>query len=174
MAVAVFRPTQFSFASCISACSGSAALDVGRHSIVDMYAKCGNIEDSICAFHGFNDPTIVPYNTMLSGLAQHGRAGQTIQIFKELEKTETDPNKKKFICLLTACSHVGLLEESMFIFDVMCDHYKIEPESKHYFCLVDVLRRAGNLDYAYKIIAGCLFNVGVSIWRTLLSAFWTS
>ncbi|XP_068644804.1 pentatricopeptide repeat-containing protein At1g06580-like [Aristolochia californica] len=192
MAVAGFGPTQFSFASCISACSGSIALDVGRqfHSlmikagfgadvyvgslVVDMYAKCGNIEDSICAFHGLNNPTIVAYNTMLSGLAQHGRAGQAIQIFKELEKMETTPNKTTFLCLVTACSHVGLLEESKFFFDVRYDHYKIEPESKHYFCLVDVLQRAGNLDCAYKIITGCLYNVGVTVWRTLLSAFWTS
>ncbi|XP_068662985.1 pentatricopeptide repeat-containing protein At2g33680-like [Aristolochia californica] len=158
MAVAGFGPTQFSFASCISACSGSVALDVGRQfhslmikagfggdvyvgsSVVDMYATCGNIEDSICAFHGFNNPTIVTYNTMLSGLAQHGRAGQAIQIFKELEKTETAPNKTTFIYFLTACSHVGLLQESMFFFDVMCDHDKIEPESEHYLFLVDVLR----------------------------------
>ncbi|XP_068643829.1 pentatricopeptide repeat-containing protein At4g13650-like [Aristolochia californica] len=190
MAVAGFGPTQFSFASCISACSGLAALDVGRQfhslmikagfggevyvgsSVVDMYAKCGNIEDSICAFHDLNNPNIVAYNTMISGLAQHGRAEKAILIFKELEKTETAPNKTTFICLLTACSHVGLLEESMFFFDMMCDNYKIEPESEHYCCLVDVLGRAGKLDDAYKIISGCLYNVGVSVWRTLLSACW--
>ncbi|XP_068662899.1 putative pentatricopeptide repeat-containing protein At3g23330 [Aristolochia californica] len=190
MAVAGFGPTQFSFASCISACSSLAALDVGRQfhsliikagfggdvyvgsSVVDMYTKCGNIEDSNCAFHDLNHPNIVAYNTMRSGLAQHGRANKAIQIFKEFGNTETTPNKTTFICLLTACSHVGLLEESMFFFDMMYYNYKIEPEFEHYYCSVDVLGRAGKLDDAYKIISGCLYNVGVSVWRTFLSACW--
>ncbi|KAG9456137.1 hypothetical protein H6P81_000645 [Aristolochia fimbriata] len=190
MMVAGFGLTQFSFASCISACSGIAALDVGRQfhsltikagfdgdvyvgsSVVDMYAKCGNIGDSFQAFHDLRNPNVVAYNTMISGLAQHGRADEAIQIFKELEKMGLAPNKTTFIGLLTACSHVGLLEESMFFFEMMCSYYKIEPESEHYCCLVDVLGRAGKLDEAYQIISGSLYYVGVSVWRTLLSACW--
>ncbi|XP_068641924.1 putative pentatricopeptide repeat-containing protein At3g23330 [Aristolochia californica] len=116
-----------------------------RSSVVDMYAK---------------------------GLTQHGKADNAIQILNELAKTETDPNKTTFIYLLTACSHVGLLEESMFFFDMLCDNYKMEPESEPYCCLIDVLGRAGKLYDAYKFIAGCLYNVGVLVWRTLLSACW--
>ncbi|XP_068666531.1 putative pentatricopeptide repeat-containing protein At3g23330 [Aristolochia californica] len=126
MVVARFGPTQFRFTSCISACFGLAALDVGRqfHSLM---IKAGFVGDV------YVGSSVV--DMYAKGLALHGRADNTIQIFNELAKTETNPNQTTFICLLTTW-------------------------------------RAGKLYDAYKFIAGCLYNVGVSVWRTLLSACW--
>ncbi|XP_068643628.1 uncharacterized protein [Aristolochia californica] len=136
MAVAEFGPTQFFFASCISTCFGLAALDVGRqfHSLM---IKAGFVGDV------YVGSSVV--DMYAKGLTQHGRADNAIQIFNELAKTKTDPNKTTFIYLFTACSHVGLLEESMFFFDMLCNNYKMEPESEPYCCLVDVLGRVGKL-----------------------------
>ncbi|XP_068636071.1 pentatricopeptide repeat-containing protein At5g04780, mitochondrial-like [Aristolochia californica] len=163
MAVAGFGPTQFFFASCISACFGLAALDVGRQ-FHYLMIKAGFVEDV------YVGSSVV--DMYAKGMAQHGRADNAIQIVNELAKTKTDPNQTTFICLLIACSHEGLLEESMFLFNMFCDNYKMEPESEPYCCLVDVLGRARKLCDAYKFIAGCLYNVGVSVWRTLVSACW--
>ncbi|KAF8410646.1 hypothetical protein HHK36_003178 [Tetracentron sinense] len=175
----------FSLPSCIAACSGLAAMDVGRQfhsnvikygfdsdvyvgsSVVDMYAKCGNMEDSVKAFNEQQDPNEVTFNALISGFAQHGKAREAIATFKEMENVNKIPNKITFLAVLSACSHVGLIEESVFFFNLMHQKYGIEQESEHYSCLVDVFGRAGRLEEAHQIIPN---NVGVSAWRTLLSA----
>ncbi|XP_068653853.1 putative pentatricopeptide repeat-containing protein At3g23330 [Aristolochia californica] len=92
MAVAGFGPTQFFFASCISACFGLAALDVGRqfHSLIIKAGFFGDI---------YVGSSVV--DMYAKGLAQHGRADNAIQIFNELAKTKTDSNKTTFICCAT-------------------------------------------------------------------------
>ncbi|RVW85700.1 Pentatricopeptide repeat-containing protein, chloroplastic [Vitis vinifera] len=84
-----------------------------------------------------------------------------------MEKMSLVPNQISFLAALSACSHAGLVEESLFFFDLMHKKYNIKPESEHYSCLVDVLGRAGRLEEAYQIIQ----NDGKEqAWRTLLSA----
>eukprot|EP00268_Persea_americana_P022639 TRINITY_DN22515_c0_g1_i1.p1 TRINITY_DN22515_c0_g1~~TRINITY_DN22515_c0_g1_i1.p1 ORF type:complete len:778 (-),score=144.04 TRINITY_DN22515_c0_g1_i1:530-2863(-) len=188
MLIAGFGLNQFSFSSCLAACSGLEAIDAGRlfhsliiksgfskevyvgSSVINMYAKCGNIEDSGKAFHELQNPNIVTFNALISGFAQHGKAHEAIQAFEELENMNITPNNITFLAVLLACSHVGLLEESMFFFDSMRQNYGIEPELEHYCCLVDVFGRAGRLEEAYRIIAGTGTDLGSSVWRTLLSS----
>ncbi|XP_077219327.1 pentatricopeptide repeat-containing protein At4g13650-like [Tasmannia lanceolata] len=188
MVVSGFHPSEFTFPSCLVACSGLADMDMGRQfhcsiiktgfardvyvgsSVMDMYAKSGNMEDSIKAFEELWVPNIVTFNSLISGFAQHGRADEAIQTFKELGMMDIIPNKMTFIAVLSACGHRGLVDESIFFFDLMCHKYGIEPESEHYCCLVDVFGRAGRLEDAYEIITGIQSDPGVTVWRALLSA----
>ncbi|XP_057949211.1 pentatricopeptide repeat-containing protein At2g33680-like [Malania oleifera] len=177
--------TNFSLPSCIAACSGLAAIDAGKQfhsfvikfglnkdiyvgsSIIDMYAKCGNLGESKKAFDEQEEPNEVTLNALISGFAQHGKAPEAIEVFKEMEKKSLVPNEITFLAVLSACSHVGLLEESLWFFNLMHRKYNFKPGSQHYSCLVDVFGRAGRLEEAYQIIQ----NVkSVSAWRTLLSA----
>lgn len=177
--------TSFSLPLCIAACSELAAIDVGKQfhssviklgfdgdvyvgsSIIDMYAKCGFMEESQKAFDEQEDPNKATFNALISGFAHHGKALEAIELFKEMEKMSLVPNQISFLAALSACSHAGLVEESLFFFDLMHKKYNIKPESEHYSCLVDVLGRAGRLEEAYQIIQ----NDGKEqAWRTLLSA----
>ncbi|XP_043716357.1 pentatricopeptide repeat-containing protein At4g39530-like [Telopea speciosissima] len=175
----------FSLPLCITASSALAVMDLGKQfhssvikfgfdrdvyvgsSIIDMYAKCGNIEDSIKVFHELHDLNVVIFNALISGFAQHGRALEAIEVFKYMEKMNIIPNKITFLAVLSACSHVGLVEESILIFNLMCQSYGIEPEPEHYSCLVDAFGRAGRLEEASQLLQN---SIGVSAWRTLLSA----
>ncbi|XP_042484691.1 pentatricopeptide repeat-containing protein At4g39530-like [Macadamia integrifolia] len=175
----------FSLPLCIIASSALAFLDLGKQfhssiikfgfardvyvgsSVIDMYAKCGIIEDSVKVFHELRDPNVVIFNALISGFAQHGRALEAIEVFKDMEKMNIIPNKITFLAVLSACRHVGLVEESILIFNLMCQSYGIEPEPEHYSCLVDAFGRAGRLQEASQLLQN---SIGVSAWRTLLSA----
>ncbi|KAJ4958197.1 hypothetical protein NE237_025308 [Protea cynaroides] len=176
--------SRFSLPLCITASSALAVLDLGKQfhssvikfgfdrdfyvgsSVIDMYAKCGNIEDSIKVFHELRHLNVVIFNALISGFAQHGRALEAMEAFKDMEKMNIIPNKITFLAVLSACSHVGFVEESMLIFNLMCQSYGIEPEQEHYSCLIDTFGRAGRLEEASQLLQN---SIGVSAWRTLLS-----
>ncbi|KAK7252635.1 hypothetical protein RIF29_36722 [Crotalaria pallida] len=177
--------TSYSLPLCISACSQLSAIDVGKQlhifviklgynhdvyvgsSIIDMYAKCGNVEDSEKAFGEQPEPNEVIYNAVICGYAHHGKAQEAIEVFDKLEKNGLPPNHVTFLAVLSACSHVGYVEDTLYFFTLMVNKYNINPESEHYSCLVDAFGRAGRLEEAYQIVQK---DGSESAWRSLLSA----
>jgi pentatricopeptide repeat protein len=55
------------------------------------------------------------------------------------------PNDITFICLLSAYSHAGLVDEGMRYYASMTTNYMIIGKSEHYACLVNLLDCAGHL-----------------------------
>ncbi|BAT99878.1 hypothetical protein LR48_Vigan06g059600 [Vigna angularis] len=177
--------TVYSLPLCISACSQLSTIQVGkqlhvfsiksgynRHvyvasSIIDMYAKCGTMEESEKVFGEQVKPNEVIYNAVMCGYAHHGKAQEAIEVFNKLEKNGLTPNHVTFLAVLSACSHSGYLEDTLYFFTLMLNKYKIKPESEHYACLVDAFGRAGRLEEAYQIVQK---DGSESAWRTLLSA----
>ena len=177
--------TSYSLPLCISACSQLSAICEGKQlhvfaiksgynrdvyigsSIVDMYAKCGNLEESEKVFDEQLEPNEVIFNAMICGYAHHGKAQQAIEVLSKLEKKGVAPNHVTFLALMSACSHAGYVEETLHLFTLMLDKYKLKPKSEHYSCLVDAYGRAGRLEEAYQIVQK---DGSESAWRTLLSA----
>ncbi|XP_003612353.3 pentatricopeptide repeat-containing protein At3g02330, mitochondrial [Medicago truncatula] len=177
--------TSYSLPLCISACSQLLTISEGKQlhvfaiksgyscdvyigsSIIDMYAKCGNIEESEKVFDEQLKPNEVTFNAIISGYAHHGKAQQAIEVLSKLEKNGVAPNHVTFLALMSACSHAGYVEETSHLFTLMLDKYKIKPKSEHYSCLVDAYGRAGRLEEAYQIVQK---DGSESAWRTLLSA----
>ncbi|XP_004512264.1 pentatricopeptide repeat-containing protein At4g13650-like [Cicer arietinum] len=177
--------TSYSLPLCISACSQLSAICEGKQlhvfaiksgynrdvyvgsSIIDMYAKCGNMEESEKVFEEQLEPNEVTFNAMICGYAHHGKAQQAIEVLSKLEKNGVTPNHVTFLALMSACSHAGYVEETLHLFTLMIDKYKIKPKSEHYSCLVDAYGRAGRLEEAYQIVQK---DGSESAWRTLLGA----
>ena len=181
-------PDEYTFATLIKASSCIIALEQGRQlhanvikldcfsdpfvgtSLVDMYAKCGNIEDAYRLFKNINVRNIALWNAMLVGLAQHGNAEEAINLFKSMKSHGIEPDRVSFVGILSACSHAGLTSEAYKYFHSMSKYYGIEPEIEHYSCLVDALGRAGLVQEADKVIESMPFKASASMNRALLGA----
>ncbi|CAN8299943.1 unnamed protein product [Cochlearia groenlandica] len=69
-------------------------------------------------------------------------------MFEEMQKLKVWPNEVTFIGVILACSHSGRVDVGRQYFSLMKDTYNIEPNIKHYGCMVDMLGRAGLLEEA--------------------------
>lgn len=182
------QPDEYTFATLVKASSCLTALEQGRQihanvikldygsdpfvgtSLIDMYAKCGNIADAYLLFQRTNTRNIALWNAMLVGLAQHGNAKEALNLFKAMESNGIEPDKISFIGVLSACSHSGLISEAYKYFDSMTNKYSVKPEIEHYSCLVDALGRAGRVQEAEKLIVSMPFEASASMYRALLGA----
>jgi len=79
------------------------------------------------------------------------------------------PNEITMINVLNACSHSGLVDEAIKVFDSMKSNFNIIPSIIHYNCLVDVLGRSGQLDKAESVINE-MNEKDIITWITLLGA----
>ncbi|MED6135650.1 hypothetical protein PIB30_048692 [Stylosanthes scabra] len=82
------------------------------------------------------------------------------------------PVAKTFVSLLSACSHVGLVDQGVKIFNSMSDDHGIVPELSHYACMVDLYGRAGQLSKAEDLIRKMPMKPGSEIWCSLLASCW--
>ncbi|KAL5982238.1 hypothetical protein ACLOJK_016309 [Asimina triloba] len=143
--------------------------EVIRGVIVDTYAKCGSLEAARTNFDEMKGTkNVAAWNSMIGGYGKHGHGMEALQLFYLMERASVMPDYITFTCLLSACSHSGLVDEGWRLFYLMGDGYKIQALNEHYGCMVDLLSRAGMIQEAYKFIRRMPFEAGPSIWTALL------
>ncbi|KAG5244526.1 pentatricopeptide repeat-containing protein [Salix suchowensis] len=138
--------------------------------LIDMYAKCGSIQQGLQVFYKSQVKDIYCWNALISGLALHGHGYAALNIFDKMRNSHRRPDDITFIGLLSACSHSGLVQEGSRLFKSMQNEFGISPKIEHYGCMVDLLSRAGHLDCALQLIKAMPFKPGEAILGALLSA----
>lgn len=86
------RPNKFTLATCVNACAGLVSVEEGKkahglrmklendadtcvdNALIDMYSKCGCMEDARRIFGRMGDRSVVTWTTMTMGFAQNGLA----------------------------------------------------------------------------------------------------
>ncbi|KAA8520509.1 hypothetical protein F0562_014765 [Nyssa sinensis] len=138
--------------------------------LIDMYSKCGSIENALLVFEDIKEKSVDHWNAMIGGLAIHGLGELAFELFMEMEKLSVNPDDITFISVLNACGHAGLVKEGLLCFELMRRVHKLEPKLQHYGCMVDILGRAGHIKSARNFIEKMPIEPNDVIWRTLLSA----
>ncbi|KAJ7964378.1 Pentatricopeptide repeat-containing protein [Quillaja saponaria] len=170
MQISGFRPNHAGIVGALTACAFLGALDQGRWihayvgrnkieldrilgtALIDMYAKCGCIETAFSIFNKMPNRDVYAFTSLISGLANHNQSASAIELFERMQIEGVVPNEVTYICVLNACSRMGLVGRGMEIFESMRKNQGIEPMVQHYGCLVDLLGRAGMLEEAKKVV----------------------
>ncbi|KAH7567984.1 hypothetical protein JRO89_XS07G0205900 [Xanthoceras sorbifolium] len=182
------RPDQTTLITVLSACSHLGSLEHGKwidsyikkhkfelsvplgNALIDMYAKCGDVENAKAVFHKMASRCIITWTTMISGLAVNGQCREGLNLFDRMQFEEIKPDDVIFIAVLSACAHGGLVEEGKRVFEQMVKEYDIRPRIEHYGCMIDLLGRAGKFEEALRFIESMHLKPNAVIWANLLSA----
>ncbi|VAI90654.1 unnamed protein product [Triticum turgidum subsp. durum] len=188
MQEAKVSPDEITMVNLLSACSQLGALEMGmwvhhyidRHrlslsvtlgtNLVDMYAKCGNIEKAIHVFKDLAEKNALTRTAMICGLANHGRADEAIQYFRRMIELGLQPDEITFIGVLSACCHAGLVKEGREFFSLLVSKYHLERKMKHYSCMIDLLGRSGHLDEAEHLVNTMPMEPDAVVWGALFFA----
>ncbi|XP_047338498.1 pentatricopeptide repeat-containing protein At5g66520-like [Impatiens glandulifera] len=138
--------------------------------LIDMYAKCGSIEEAKNIFNIMSNKGISTWNAMICGLASHSHEREALKLFESFLKKRLRPDNVTFIGVLNACSRAGLVNEGEYYFKMMTDTYEIKPEMEHFGCMVDLLGRAGLVEKAIRLIEDMPVKPESGLWATLLGA----
>eukprot|EP01018_Ginkgo_biloba_P031662 Gb_20547 [translate_table: standard] len=182
------KPNLETFISVLPACANLAALEHGKEihkiiikngflsnvivgsALVDMYAKCGSIEDAYKVFDNMPRRDIISWNAMIVGYAIHGCGKEALQLFEQMLCSAIHPSHVTFVGVLSACCHAGLVDEGWQYFDSMSKYYHIAPAMEHYGCMVDLLGRAGLLDEVQDFISKMPIKPDAAVLGSMLGA----
>ncbi|MCL7041147.1 hypothetical protein MKW94_012517 [Papaver nudicaule] len=138
--------------------------------LIDMYSKCGSVEEAYRIFQGMIERNVFSYTAMITGFAMHGRAESAVELFYDMLETDVKPNEVTFIGVLSACSHAGMVKVGKEIFERMQKEFGVTPSADHYTCIVDMLGRCGYLEEALELVQRMPVKPHGGIWGALLGA----
>ncbi|XP_068643260.1 pentatricopeptide repeat-containing protein At4g33990-like [Aristolochia californica] len=138
--------------------------------LIDMYAKCGRIDEAVQIFEEIPGRNAVMWNAIISAHGINGKSDRAFVLFQEMQEEGVKPDQVTYVCLLSACSRAGLVDEGQNCFNMMLKNHGIEPSLKHYACMVDLLSRAGHLDAAFEFMRDMPLNPDANVWSSLLGA----
>uniref|UniRef100_J3L9V0 Pentatricopeptide repeat-containing protein n=2 Tax=Oryza brachyantha TaxID=4533 RepID=J3L9V0_ORYBR len=184
----VVRPNVATVVSVASACAGLGSLEYAKglhgyvekvglegelivtNALIDMYGKCGGIELARGLFGLMPQKDLHSWTAVISGFASHGHGKEAVALFLSMRESGVLPDSITFVVVLSACSHAGLVDEGISVFNSMENEYKVTPDIKHYGCMVDLFSRAGLVARAYQFIESMPFEPNLAILGALLSA----
>ncbi|KAJ0976657.1 hypothetical protein J5N97_012131 [Dioscorea zingiberensis] len=151
-----------------------SSMDVKRAhvlaALIDMNAKCGNMERAVVLFESMPNRDLISYCSMMQGYSIHGLGVKVVELFSWMLNEGIVPDDVAFTVVLTSCSHAGLVKEGNRYFGMMKNEYSIAPSPDHYACMVDLLGRAGRLEEAYELIKSMPMEPHAGAWGALLGA----
>ncbi|KAH7387919.1 hypothetical protein KP509_16G048300 [Ceratopteris richardii] len=173
--------------SILSVCASYGALENGREahsfltgigadleqnvciSLVNMYGKCGSLEEAHKIFGLASKDDSILWNTVAAAYSQNGQGLAVFDLFQQMQSENIYPDKATFSTLLTACSHTGLMDVAYCCFSAMDGHNETRPLIDQFNCMTDLLSRAGQYDESMGLVENMPLMPTKSSWLTLLS-----
>lgn len=183
------KPNNYTFAAILSVSSSLASLDHGKqihasairlgealsisvcNGLITMYSKGGSINAAKQVFNlTYKNRDTVTWTSMIIALAQHGLGEEALELFETMLGLGIKPDHITYVGVLSACTHVGLVEKGRSYYNLMRTVHKIEPTLSHYACMIDLFGRAGLLQEAFHFIESMPIEPDVVAWGSLLSS----
>lgn len=129
MGLSDVKPNEFTFSMNLKACSMLNLSDIGMqihdtcvktgfdmvivvgNSIVDMYSKCGRINEAARMFDVMPVRNLISWNSMIAGYVIAGFGKKAVVLFKKMIENEQAPDEFTFTSTLKACSGLGAIKE---------------------------------------------------------------
>ncbi|XP_024519991.1 uncharacterized protein LOC112342430 [Selaginella moellendorffii] len=90
-------------------CSSNSVV---ANSVLDMYAKCGSMEDALQAFSEMKHRDVVSWTSMISGYARCGDGALALKFFARMQEEGCEPDRVTVIAAVKACSSCAEKEEA--------------------------------------------------------------
>ncbi|KAL5702304.1 hypothetical protein ACHQM5_027536 [Ranunculus cassubicifolius] len=184
------RPSKFTFASMLSACSGSLALHLGKQvhchtlksailheddflgvSLLGVYLTSDGKDDANKLFLEFtNNKSKVLWTAIISGHAQNGYSEDALWLFKSMRIDDVLPDQATFVSILSACAGLTALKEGR---QVHCLIVQIGFNLDEHTCsaLVDMYAKCGEVGSSVQVFKEMDSKKNVISWNSMIVGF---
>ncbi|KAL6856012.1 hypothetical protein ACP4OV_018814 [Aristida adscensionis] len=187
MRIAGSKPNPFALTSVLKAavCLSSVVLGKGIHgcsvktlydtephvggALLDMYAKCGEIEDARIVFELTPHNDVILWSFMISRYAQSNQNAQAFEMFLRMMQSSVVPNEFSLSGILQACANIAFLDLGKQIHNLAI---KLGHESELFVgnALMDLYGKCGNMESSLEILSS-LRDANEVSWNTIIVGY---
>jgi pentatricopeptide repeat protein len=178
---------EFTFSSVLTACASLMALEQGKgihanivktrfksngfvgSALVDMYGKCGYVEDARRVFDEMPKRDIVLWNSMMASYSQNEHSEEAITLFSEMQWEGMKPNEYSLTSVLSACKcpeylKFGRQVHSHMIQTGLDSHLPVEN------ALITMYAKCGTIDSS-RLVFDKMIERDVISWTALIVGY---
>lgn len=180
-------PNHFTFASVLQACGSIADLVLGKqihcnilkvglesnvfvsNALIDVYCKCGKMENSVDLFVESTNRNEVTWNTLIVGYVQLGDAERALNLFLQMREDNVQGTEVTYTSVLCACAGLAALEPGTeihsLIIKTVYDKVVIVGNA-----LIDMYAKCGSIKDAREVF-DMMSNRDVVSWNAMISGY---
>ena len=180
------EPNQFTFSSLLKAAGGMGSGKEGRQihgfclkygcdgnvyvgsALVDMYVRCGLMEEGGGVFRGLSSKNDVSWNALIAGHARRGEGEDALRVFKQMQKEDFRATHFTYSSVFSACASIGAFEQGKWVHGHMIKS-GLKPVAFVGNTLLDMYAKSGSIMDAIKVFDRLVKRDVVS-WNSLLTA----
>ncbi|XP_021907269.1 putative pentatricopeptide repeat-containing protein At3g25060, mitochondrial [Carica papaya] len=187
MAMEGVRPDSSIFTVAIKACISLMDMEMGEEvwrraldsgyagdvfvgsSMLNLYAKCGKMDEAMVIFDQMTRKDLVCWTTMVTGFAQSGRPRDAIEAYRRMQKEGMEGDIVVMVALLLACANLGDLKAGLSIHGYMTRR-DLPLDIVIQTSLVDMYAKHGFVELAAHVFRK-MSHKNVVSWAALISGY---
>jgi pentatricopeptide repeat protein len=119
-------------------------------SLVDMYAKCGSIEDTWRVFNKMPSRNVVTWSTIILAHVKCGQGRKELGLFQQMQQEGVQPESVTFVGVLKACSSMVAIEEDRCVHQDII-HSTLESDVVVGSSLINMYAKCGSMEDAWRV-----------------------
>ncbi|KAL2559447.1 Pentatricopeptide repeat-containing protein [Forsythia ovata] len=137
--------------------------------LVDMYAKCREIETAHKVFDGISDRNVVCWTSMIVGFVQNDCAQEGLVLFNRMRDCLLEGNEYTLGSVVTACAKVGAAHQGKWVHGYVIKN-GIEVNSYLVTALVDMYVKCGAIRDA-RLIFDEISTIDLVSWTAMIVGY---
>ncbi|KAH7279031.1 hypothetical protein KP509_37G002100 [Ceratopteris richardii] len=140
------------------------------NSLLDMYAKCGELDKAKKVFDGIDLPNAVSWNAIIAGYVHNGEGKGALDHFDSMQLKGMLPNAITYATILKACGYMGAGLRGHYIHAQLVGNNLLETDTFVANALIDMYVKRGILSRAKEVFDRITLCNLVS-WTTIIGGY---
>ncbi|XP_068644581.1 putative pentatricopeptide repeat-containing protein At3g08820 [Aristolochia californica] len=139
-------------------------------SLVDMYTKCGRMEEARKVFDQMREKDVVTWSAMIGGYSSNGHPKEALEIFFRMQREENvKPDCFTIVAVISACARLGALQLGTWASGLI-DRNVFLSNPVMGTALIDLYAKCGTICHAWEVFKAMQERDTV-VWNAIISAF---
>ncbi|OAY71952.1 Pentatricopeptide repeat-containing protein [Ananas comosus] len=188
MQVEGFWPNPLTFSGVLAAAAADRAIEQGKrvhgqlikfgyrstvfvcNSLINMYSKCGQVEESVLVFERMENRDAVSWNSMIAGLVSNGRDLEALQHFYQMRLLGVKPTQLSFATVVKLCANLKQLDFARQLHSCVAKE-GYGSDGNIMTALMVVYSKCNKLEDAYALFSSMEGARNVVSWTAIISGY---
>ncbi|CAN6457960.1 unnamed protein product [Victoria cruziana] len=121
-----------------------------KNCLIDMYAKCGCLDDARHIFDEMSKRDVVSWTALIDGYVRKGEICNALSLFCEMQISNVKPNSLTLSCILSGCASVSFSTYGKCIHGFSIRN-RLHSDVFVETALIDMYSKSGNLDVGHRL-----------------------
>ncbi|KAI5066611.1 hypothetical protein GOP47_0019235 [Adiantum capillus-veneris] len=182
-----FPPNTITLISLLSSCLSAGGLDTGKqahtyiqlfgleidvtlgNSLLNMYGKCGSLNEAFMVFSQMVKRDVISWNTMINACTHCGQEKMALELFQDMMQEGITPDRITLLGVIEACASQAILEEAKHMHSYI-KRFGLVKDAMIGSALIKMYNKCGSLDDVQRVSDETPVK-DVILWNTIISAY---